>query len=445
MKKKTALLLAFIIAAANISACSTDADTETTGSDTTAAGNAHIADEIVVDFEMWKDIDPNLVIASVAGESGMDITFKDFYSEYCYYLVSNGIADDFAEEQQETCKTLRSSIITYLEYEKIFLAVAEEKGIGVSSLTDDEKAEIRATADETIANIYSQYYTKASEKLGDDATTAEIEAAEKEMLEEALAKCGFTSEIFYTWETNSFVQEKLFNSLTENIEITDEQVSEMFDEYVEYAKEAYADNPYSYESNSAYTSVYIPEGTRTVSQILFLFDEDTRSAISTARSEDNDEEADRIREEAYQKEEIQQKTADLKKLIESGNDFSELQETYNEDSSNLPYRVVVGSEQYVSEFVNAVFSIDEIGGISEPTLTDYGIHFIRYDGEAELSEEEIAEISESMRSYLVDVESSNLQNAAYAEWLERYSYTTDYETLRIDAPNEESAETTENE
>lgn len=266
-----------------------------------------------------------------------------------------------------------------------------------------------------------------------------------EMLDEALAKCGLSSEIFYTWETNSFVQEKLFNSLIENIEITDEQVSEMFNEYVEYAKEAYADSPYSYESNSAYTSVYIPEGTRTVSQILILFDEDTRSAINTARSGGDDEEADRLREEAYQNADIQQKTADLKNLIESGNDFTELQETYNEDSSNLPYRVVVGSEQYVSEFVDAVFSIDEIGGISEPTLTDYGIHFIRYDSEAELSEEEIAEITESMRSYLADAEAANIQNAAYAEWFERYSYTTDYETLRIDNPNEENAETTETE
>lgn len=430
------MLLAFIIAAASISACGTGTEAETDA--TTAGGNAPVADEITTDFEMWKDIDLNSVVASVEGKSDMDITFADFYNEYRYYLVSNGIADDFAEEQLETCETLRSSIITYLEYEKIFLAVAEEKGIGVSALTDDEKAEIRATADETIANICTQYYSKVIAKLGEDATTAEIEAAEKEMLDEALSKCGLTSEIFYTWEMNSFVQEKLFNSLTENIEITDEQVSEMFDEYVEYAKEAYADSPYTYESNSAYTSVYIPEGTRTVSQILLLFDEDTRSAINTARSDGDDEEADRLRDEAYRDADLQQRTADLKKLIESGNDFTELQETYNEDSSNLPYRVVVGSEQYVSEFTEAVFSIDEIGGISEPTLTDYGIHFIRYDGEAELTDEEITEITESMRSYLADAESANVQNSAYAEWLERYPYTTDYETLRIENPDENS-------
>lgn len=437
MKKKIALLLAFIIAAANVSACSTNTEEETT---TTVEG-APLADEIVVDFEIWKDIAPDAVVASVEGKSDMNITFGDFYNEYRYYLVSNGIADDFAEEQQETCKTLRSSIITYLQYERIFLAVAEERGIGVSALTENEKAEIRATADETIANICTQYYSKASAKLGEGATTAEIEAAEKEMLDEALSKCGLSSEIFYTWEMNSFVQEKLFSSLTENIVITDEQVSEMFDEYVQHAKDAYASDPYTYESNSAYTSVYIPDGTRTVSQILILFDEDTRSAISAARSAGNDEEADRLREEAYQNEKVQRKTADLKKLIESGNDFTELQKTYNEDSSDLPYRVVVGSKQYVSEFTDAVFSIDEIGDVSAPTLTDYGIHFIRYDGDAELSEEEITETSESMRNYLVEAESANIQNNAYAQWLELYPYTTDYETLRIDDPNAESAET----
>lgn len=435
MKKKTALLLAFIIAASGLSACGAADEKETT----TAVG-APVADEMTVDFEIWKDIDPNTVIASVEGESDMDITFGDFYNEYRYNLVSNGIADDFAEEQQETCKTLRSSIIVYLQFEKIFLKVAEEKGVGISTLTEDEKAEIKAAADENIANICTKYYAKAYEKLGEGATTAEIEAAELEMLEAALGKCGLSTETFYDWETSSYVQNKLFEKITEDIEISDEQVSEMFDQAVQSAKDAYADDPYTYETGNAYTSVYIPDGTRTVSQILILFDEETRSAISAARSEGSGEEADRLRAEASENEEIQRKTADLKKLIESGNDFAELQGTYNEDSSDLPYRVVVGSKQYVGEFVDAVFSIGEIGGISEPTLTDYGIHFIRYDGEAKFTDEEIQNVRESMRLQLEQYEAANAQNNAYTQWLERYPYTTDYELLRAENPYAESAE-----
>jgi len=447
MKKKTAFLLAVTTIIMSFSGCDTK-----NGASTSEAASGSLpevseqtpSDGSEVEFDIWKDIDKNKVIASVAGHDEFNITFGEFYREYRYYLISNGISDDFADEQKSVCEELRSSIITYLEFEKIFLSIAEELGVGVSSLTEEENSTIAENAETTIENMCTQYNSKASEQLGDGATQAELEALERELLESTLGKCGLSTEIFYTWERNDFVQNKLLEKITENINITDEQVDEMFEEYVGLAKAAYAESPVSYESNSAYTSVYIPEGTRLASQILLLFDEDTRSAINQERALGNTEEADRLRGEAYENNtEIQQKAADIEKLLKSGNSFEELQETYNEDTVNTPYPVVPGSQYFVSEFVDGVFGIDEIGGVSDAIVSDFGIHFIKYAGDAELSDDDVSAVRSSMRSYLHDVESDNIKSTECDEWLNRYQYTTDYETLRLTAPEQEESAQTE--
>lgn len=453
MKKKTALFLALAAIITSFSGCSpkknenTSAETteNTSASEITSAAEVtSAAENIAEDDSEWGKIAKDKVIAYVDGHDDLNITFGEFYREYRYYLISSGITDDFADDYRSSCEETRSSIITYLEFEKIFLKVAEELGVGESSLTDAELESVRTSADETIKNMCQQYSSKASEQLGEDATLAELEALELELLEEALGKCGLSTEIFYTWEKNSYVQEKLFEKITENIDITEKQVDEMFDEYVELAKAAYAESPVNYESNAAYTSVYIPEGTRLASQIILLFDDETRAAINQARTDGNTEEADRLRSEAYENNaELRQKTDDISKLIKSGNSFEELQETYNQDGSNAPYAVVPGSQYFVSEFVDGVFGIENEGGVSEPIISDFGVHFIRYDGSAELSEKDISEIRSSMSSYLHDKEVENIENSKYSEWLSAYPYITDNELLRIEVSDGENTEQTE--
>ncbi len=431
MKKKTALFLALAVIIAGFSGCGA----KNNEADTSAAENG------AVEFINWSEIDKDKIIASVAGHDDLNITFGEFYREYRYYLLSSGISDDFSDEQKAACEETRSSIITYLEFEKIFLKVAEELGIGASSLTDEENKTISENAAQTIENMCMQYSSKASEQLGEGATQTELEALELKLLEDALGECGLSTEIFHTWERNSYIQSKLFEKITENISVTEEQVDEMFAKYVELAKAAYAESPASYESNAAYTSVYVPEGTRLASQIILLFDEETRTAINQARADGNAVEADRLRSEAYENNaELRQKTDDIANLIKSGNSFEELQETYNQDGSNDPYAVVPGSQRFVSEFVDGIFGIDAVGGVSEPIVSDFGVHFIKYAGDAELSDEDITAIRSEMSSYLHDKEAENIENDKYNEWLSTYPYITDYELLQLEAPSAEDTE-----
>lgn len=391
----------------------------------------------------WDKIDRDLVVAYVEGAENpedFNITFGEFFSEYLYYLLSYGIDDDMSAAYQSTCTGFRQDIISYLQFEHIFLKVAEEMNVGLSSLTEAELSEIQASADQAHDNFRSKYYSAVIEELGEGASEEAIQNREEELLEADLKRAELDTGIFLKWEKNAFVQEKLLEKLTENIEITDAQVDEMFDEYVQMAKDALDEDPLSYETNQTYTWIYIPEGTRLADQILLAFDSETMQAISEARSAGNDEEADRLRAEAYESQ-LKGRTEELLAKLGNGGDFNALQAEYNDDGGDDPYAVIVGSQRYVPEFTEAIFSVDEIGGISEPTVSDYGVHIIQYAGDAAVTEEDKAEIRQSMREFLISQETTAVQEKAYEEWLERFPYMVEYGILKLTAPEaEDSAE-----
>lgn len=420
MKKILSAVLAAALMLTALSGCGKNE--EISGGDT--------ADKKV--YATWDNIDRNKIIANVEGQDStkFDITFGEFYSEYLYYLLSYNIDDDMNATYKDQCETFREEIITYLTFERIFLEIAEEKGCGVSSLTDEEKATIQSNIETTKNNFIANYTTAAETELGEGATQDEMLNRCTELLVADLARAELTMDIFEKWETNNYIQEKLLTLLTKDVEVTEADVEAMFNEYVDMAKKALEADKVSYEMDSTLTWVYVPEGTRLADQILVIFDEETRNAISEARSAGNDAEADKLREEAYNAE-MQEKVNNIYALIESGSDFDKLQETYNDDGANDPYTVIPDSALYVPEFTEAVFSIENIGGVAGPAVSDYGVHIIKYAGDDTVTAEEREEINASMKDYIMYQKETEIQQKAYEEWMERFPYTIDYALLKI--------------
>lgn len=438
MKKRISIALAAAILVLSLTGCN--------GSGTTSSAENQNGTSSVVSgaadgnsYETWKDIDRNKVIAHVEGEDSekFDITFGEFYSEYLYYLLSYNIDNDMSATYKDACETYREDIITYLTFERIFLEVAEEKGCGLSSLTEEEKAVIKENTETTLNNFVSNYSSMATEELGEGASEDDILNRAIEMLVADLARAELTTAIFEKWETNNFIQEKLTAVLNEGITVTEEEIDAMFEEYVAMAKEALETDKVQYETNSTYTWLYKPEGTRLADQILIAFDTETQTAISEARNAGNDEEAEKLRNEAYNAE-MQEKVNSIMNLIESGSDFNELQETYNEDGGNDPYPVIVGSEIYVSEFTDAIFSVENIGDVAAPAVSDYGVHIIKYEGDAVVTEEDMVEIRKSMSEFILSQKQNSVQQAAYDEWLNRFPYTVDYDLLQVTVDADET-------
>lgn len=422
MKKKIISALLAAAALVNLAACGAEPETDEPAGTGETEG-----------YGAWNGIDRSLVVAWVEGAENpedFNITFGDFYSEYLYYLLSYGIEDDMSDAYRDACRGFREEIVNYLQFERIFLRVAEERGIGASSLTADELAEIAANAETAHENFRAKYYSAAAAELGEDASEDALRKRQEELLAADLSRAELTAEIFTAWERNNFIQNKLIALLTEDVAVSEEDVDQMFAEYVQMAKDALAEDPLSYETNSTYTWIYVPEGTRLADQILFLFDEETREAISESRAAGNDEEADRLRDEAYEGQ-LKERTQSLLDRLGNGEDFNALQAELNEDGGDDPYPVIAGAQRYVSEFTDAVFSIAEIGGISDPSVSDYGVHVIRYEGDAAVTDEDLREIRASMKEYLEVQEQNAVQQAAYEEWLARFPYTVNYEVLQL--------------
>ena len=430
MKKKISASLAAAIMILSLTSCGNSGDTQSTSSGT--GGNSSVSDANGDSYSTWKDIDRNKVIAHVEGDDSakFDITFGEFYSEYLYYLLSYNIDDDMSATYKDACEGYRENIITYLTFERIFLQVAEEMGCGISSLTDEEKETIKENIELTRNNFVSNYSTMAAEELGEGASDDDILNRATEMLVSDLARSELTTDIFEKWETNNFIQEKLSAELNKGITVTEADVDAMFEEYVTMAKTALESNKIEYETNSTFTWIYKPEGTRLADQILVAFDSDTQAKIKEARQAGNNEEADKLRNEAYTAE-MQDKVKNIMYLIEAGNDFNTLQETYNDDGGNDAYPVIVGSQIYVSEFTDAVFSVDNIGDVAEPAVSDYGVHIIKYEGNAVVTDEDVADIRKSMSEFILEQKQTEVQQNAYNEWLERFPYTIDYDLLQV--------------
>jgi len=438
MKKRISVALAAAILVLSLGGCNNSGNS---GSSENASGSSSGVNTVIDgnSYSTWKDIDRNKVIAHIEGGDSekFDITFGEFYSEYLYYLLSYNIDDDMSATYKDACENYREDIITYLTFERIFLEIAEEKGCGLSTLTEEEKATIKENTETTLNNFVSNYSSMATEELGEGASDDEILNRATEMLVADLARAELTTDIFNKWETNSFIQEKLTAVLNEGITVTEEEIDAMFDEYVEMAKTALETSKAQYETNSTYTWIYKPEGTRLADQILVAFDSETQTAISEARKAGNDDEANKLREEAYNAE-MQEKVNGIMNLIESGSDFNELQETYNDDGGNDPYPVIVGSEIYVSEFTNAVFSVDNIGDVAAPAVSDFGVHIIKYEGDDVVTEADIADIRKSMGEFILEQKQTSVQQAAYDEWLNRFPYTVDYDLLQVTVDADET-------
>lgn len=441
MKRALAAIAAVIIVLTS-AGCSGNTESSTTPAQTTAATTSKENTAVYSDrFPEWSSIDSSKVIASVpnADSSHFDITFGDFYREYLYYLISYEITDDMSEESKEECENYRRDIITYITFERIFLYEAENTyGCGEKQLTDDDRKTIRENADAVYEAWCGNYYASAAEMLDSQASDDDINKKCEELLKADLAECGLTEEIFYEWEKNDYIQQLLGEKICEGVTATDEETDEMYNEYVAAAKELYETDSSEFEQNALYNSLYAPDGARKTDHILIEFSGETTDAIAEARAVGNDEEAQRLIDGAM--EAVSDKINEVSSLIKEGKSFEELMSKYNADGDVSPFTVIPESKLCPQEYVNALFALENAGDISEPVTSDYGCYFVRYCGEAVISDEEIYNSKVDMKEYLIQRNQQQALSDVYMEWLEKYPYEIDYELLKVDPDTTEEAE-----
>lgn len=374
-------------------------------------------------------------VENAANPADFDITYQDFMSEYVFSLASAGY-DEENPDDAENCYALREQIIEFLIQERIHLAVAEELGVGASSLTAEEVQTISDNADYLLNGLLETFIPDAESELGavygESGLDDKISARARELYLEYLAYAGISEEIVLMWQRNTFIETKLMEYVLEDIRVDESEVEAYMQTLVDEAKNTYEQSPEDYGDYSAYYfSLYVPNGTREIRRIFVEFSEVRSGQIAALRAEGDHEGAERLREEASA--EISEAAALVHEELRAGGDFEALSAAHDGDADS--FILVPGNTEYGAEFLTAAMSLTAPGDISEPVLTDGGYYIIEYIAEKTLSEEEYHEI-------VHEVEDSMLAEAQYIaglelqeEWASRYAYTIDYEAIGLDSPD----------
>lgn len=340
---------------------------------------------------------------------GKDVLQSEIIHRTAAYAQARAIFSDTSYDE---------AIEYMIENQLVPQAKAEE--LGLDQYTKVELAAIKQEADEHFEAQLDAYV----EALVPEQTEENKEVAREE-LRVYWAENGTTVEV--AEETHLFNKTRARLLETMEVEVTDAEIQQVFEEQVAKDRDYFSDNYTAYEYFTYYQDSdvwYTPEGLRGVLQILLYTDEDLVSAYLAAVKKDEGV------DEAYQaviatKQEI---LDDISARLEAGEDFVALMSEYSEDPSmdqmlaSEGYPVHVKSTVWGNEFAAGAFSeeMQQVGDVSSPIISKHGIHILYYlrdipSGAIVFNDQ----IGESIKTYLT--------NQKRAEMLK--NWVADYEIV----------------
>ena len=409
------------------------------------AANARIA-ELEAEVALYKPVYEKQVVAEY-GEGGIiwredaQKEYQDAADAYAQYGLS---IDDYADD-------IKQDILNMLVQNAVLAEKTAE--LGLDALDDETRANLEAEAAETYETYIETYKSYFADEDTDDETA-------REQTIEAMAQYGLTQEALVEQTIESYIDEQLYNYVTEDVVVTDEDVQAAYEEMVTESEESFTDDDYSYNSarKSGETIAWNPEGYRAVKHVLIKFDDDQAAKYNELQSTLTSLQAEKAAldapaEDAAEGEEagaeprsaeaieadIAAVTAEIEALhaellpraqevidaFEAGTDFDTLIEQYNADPGmkNEPtatngYAVSATSSVYDPAFTEGAMSIEAVGQISGPVYGANGIHIIYYLNDITPGPVPFEEIAEEAEQEALSNKTSDTYDAQVAAWVE---------------------------
>ncbi len=388
---------------------------------------------------------PEDVMATVNGQTITRAEY-DTYLENVNSFYANQGYDVTNEANAAAIKEI--ALMTLVQY-----AVMDQKMIELGvTLTDEEKADAAQTAREEWEAVVNEgmYYYGATESASEEEKAAIL----VQVLSE-LESMGYTEQSYIDDAIVNAGYIKLENEMVKDITVTDEEVVAYYNELVAADEVAYKNDAAAYEYTQQMNQMYLmygytdyytdlyyfPEGYRSVTHILLMADEALLTAYADLRATYEEqqsaiEEGMEVTGELVTEEEIEnarlaiiadvQPTIDeINQKLAEGVAFAELIPQYTEDpgmstadSIAKGYDVHMDSITWVTEFRDAAFTVDNIGDITAPVVTDYGVHILQYvadipGGPVEMT----SDLFETLRITLLEPAQSTALNNTMSQWL----------------------------
>ena len=377
----------------------------------------------------------NITRADYEGYLG---TMTDYYANYGY-----DVSDP----------TLTALLKDYALQTAVEYAVMDQKLVDLGlTLTEEEKNAAIESAKaewEAVINDGLSYYGLTEE-------TTEEERAQ--LLVNVLAELeamGYTEESYLADAVMYAGYDKIYMHATQGVTVADDAVVAHYNALVEADKAKYEGNAAAYEEatymNQLYATYgmtdyvteiyYKPAGYRLVTHILLEADEALLTAyteLEAAYEEQQTtlEEGGEVTDTLITAEEVenarlailafvQPKVDEIKQKMAEGATFAELIPQYTTDpgmsdeaSIAAGYEVHMDSTNWVIPFRDAAFTVSNIGDITEPVVTDYGVHILQYvadvpSGPVELTED----LQNTFKAELLQTAQNNAYRETIAQWV----------------------------
>lgn len=347
-----------------------------------------------------------IVVATVGDET---ITKADFNEGFNALLSQYGYTQD-SEAIADQIKTLKENYIAQMVEDKVLEKKIKE--LGLDQVTDEEKA----AAEQEIQDWYDEQYAALVENFKTDDTVEDPEAKAAETIENYLSQYGLTLDQMKENSVASISSDKLYDYVTKDVTVTEEEAKIEFANKVAAAKEKYDADLSAYVSDfeNGATIYYTPKGCYYIKHILISLTDEQKQDIKNLRADDDETvaaTADEKREEYLLT--IREKAESVLKLVDEGGDFEALMEEYGEDPGmkNEAYKngylTYAGDTGFVTEFADACAALTEDGMTSGLVASDFGYHIIRRVSTVPSGEATFEDVKDSlMESMLTDKKST---------------------------------------
>ncbi len=365
-------------------------------------------------------------------------TLNSYYTNYGYDVT----------EAELAAMLKQFALQTGVEY-----AVMNQKVVEMGlSLTEDEKnaaiADAQAQWEAVIANGMA-YYGITEESTEEQRNTTMVSVLAE------LESMGYTAESYQADAIKYAGYDKLSAVITKDVAVTDEEVVEYYNDLVETDKAIYENDAAAYEQTQYMNQMYAmygmsdyvvdiyykPAGYRLVTHILLEADEALLTAyteLQAAYEEQQNtlEEGGEVTEALISAEEVenarlailnnvQPKVDEINQKLAEGKTFAELIPEYTTDPGMMDeasiaagYEVHMDSTNWVTAFRDQAFTVDNIGDVTAPVVTDYGVHILQYVADVPAGPVELTdELHAAFKANLLQSAKDAAYYAAIDEWM----------------------------
>lgn len=211
----------------------------------------------------------NQIVATVNGakisKNQYAVTLSNYYSNidtYNMYAMYYGYGQYYDTSTEDGMKSLKNDILNSLIDNEVYIAMAKDLGI---TLTSEELAEVKKEGQEALTNLKEQILESAKSS---GSQTPETYATT--MLANYFSNMGISQKTFVERNEHAALAQKYAEKLQEHFanqrNVTEEELPEIYAEYVqEHYVDAYTDGSYTLNESyvaQGYTDIpylYIPE------------------------------------------------------------------------------------------------------------------------------------------------------------------------------------------